>query len=81
MWRFRPLLRAGRFDLVRRHRLFGPHFPCRLVLSQSFERGLSDHAIAGPAGKFDLCHKIWLDPRDVLRPPRRTFAAKGALIG
>ena len=48
-------------------RCLGLHLCCRLVGAQALEGSLAHHAVAGPAGEFDLRHQVRFQPVDVAR--------------
>src|SRR5687767_5383028 len=75
------LLKGGRSDLVGRHRLFGAHLFSRLVLAETLESSLTNHAVGGPSGELYFGDQFRLDPRDVFTSAGRTLAGEGAGIG
>src|SRR3954451_13081027 len=60
--------------------MFGVHFGCGLVFTQTLECGLADHAVPGPSGKLDLGDQAGFDPSDVFVFARSVFASEGALV-
>ena len=69
----------GRLCYLGFHRLIRRHFAGRFVLAQSFERGLTHHAVAGEAGEFDLRDQLRFHPVHIGGFLRHVLAAERAV--